>query len=304
LITARIEEFPARVSHLLLVDGCQVVLAGPRKDVLSRPEFRKIFKNTHTVISIRKARAFENRQKNSHPTSEELVRLRNVTVRYGAATILSNINWTVRAGESWALLGPNGSGKTTLLSLILGDNPQAYMNDVVVFGKQRGHGESIWEIKKFIGWVSPELHVHFNDSATCLEVVESGFRDSIGLFEPATPRQRATARQWLKEFQLLQFANEPLFALSAGLQRMVLLARALVKNPRLLILDEPCQGLDAAHREFFVREVDALLRTGSVTAMYVTHRPEEIPRSIKRVLRLTKRGGASVLPRAGSAASR
>jgi molybdate transport system ATP-binding protein len=165
------------------------------------------------------------------------------------------------------------------------------MNHVVVFGKQRGHGESIWEIKKFIGWVSPELHIHFNDSATCLEVVESGFRDSIGLFEPATPRQHTAARRWLKEFQLLQFANEPLFALSAGLQRMVLLARALVKDPRLLILDEPCQGLDVLHRDFFVREVDALLRSRSLTAIYVTHRPEEIPRSIKRLLKLSNGRG-------------
>jgi molybdate transport system ATP-binding protein len=160
------------------------------------------------------------------------------------------------------------------------------MNDVVVFGKRRGSGESVWEIKKFIGWVSPELHVHFDDSATCLEVVESGFRDSIGLFEPATPRQRAAARRWLREFQLLDFANEPLFALSAGLQRMILLARALVKNPRLLILDEPCQGLDRTHRELFLREMDGQIRAGAVTAIYVTHRPEEIPRSIKRVFRL------------------
>jgi len=291
LITARVEEIPKRISHLLLVDECQIIGAGPRNHVLSRPEFGKVFKREQKGISSPKTRALENPQKNSHSTQEELVRLRNVTVRYGAATILSNINWTIRAGESWALLGPNGSGKTTLLSLILGDNPQAYMNDVVVFGKQRGSGESIWEIKKFIGWVSPELHMHFDDSATCLEVVESGFHDSIGLFESLTPRQRAAAKGWLKEFRLGDFAKEPLFAVSAGLQRMVLLARALVKNPRLLILDEPCQGLDAAHCDFFVREVDALLRSGSVTAIYVTHRPEEIPRSIKRVMRLSNGKG-------------
>ncbi len=290
LITARVEEIPDRISHLSVVHECQVIAAGPRKNVLSRPEVRKVFKKPQR-ISIGKTRALENREKNSHPACEELVRLQNVTVRYGTATILSSINWTVQAGESWALLGPNGSGKTTLLSLILGDNPQAYMNDVVVFGKRRGSGESIWEIKKFIGWVSPELHVHFDHSATCLEVVESGFHDSIGLFEPATPRQHTAARRWLKEFQLLEFARKPLFALSAGLQRMVLLARALVKNPRLLILDEPCQGLDAAHRDFFAREIDTLLRSGSVTAIYVTHRPEEIPRSIKRVLKLTSRTG-------------
>jgi molybdate transport system ATP-binding protein len=295
LITARIEELPARVSHLLLVDECQIIAAGPRKNILSLPEFRKHFKNVQKNISLPKTRKPENPQKNSHSRQVELVRLHNVTVVYGAATILTGLNWTVRAGESWALLGPNGSGKTTLLSLILGDNPQAYMNDVVVFGKQRGSGESIWEIKKFIGWVSPELHVHFDAAATCLEVVESGFHDSIGLFEPATPRQRTAAKRWLKEFQLLQFANEPLFALSAGLQRMVLLARALVKNPRLLILDEPCQGLDAAYRDLFVREVDALLRSGSVTAIYVTHRAEEIPRAIKHVLRLSMREAKGVL---------
>jgi molybdate transport system ATP-binding protein len=286
LITARVEDIPARISHLLLVHDCRVIAAGPRKNVLARPEFRRIFKRARASISLSKTRPFENHQRNGQPAGEELVRLRNVTVRYGTATILNGINWTVRAGESWALLGPNGSGKTTLLSLILGDNPRAYMNDVVVFGKRRGSGESVWEIKKFIGWVSPELHVHFDDSATCLEVVESGFRDSIGLFEPATPRQRAAARRWLREFQLLDFANEPLFALSAGLQRMILLARALVKNPRLLILDEPCQGLDRTHRELFLREMDGQIRAGAVTAIYVTHRPEEIPRSIKRVFRL------------------
>jgi molybdate transport system ATP-binding protein len=219
--------------------------------------------------------------------------MRHITLQYGNTLILRGIDWTVRAGESWALLGPNGSGKTTLLSLILGDNPQVYTNDVTVFGRARGSGESIWEIKKHIGWVSPELHLHFNDSATCFEVVASGFHDTVGLFQPASARQRAVARRWLAQFQLLEFAHWPLFSISAGLQRMVLLARALVKNPRLLILDEPCQGLDAAHRDLFVRDVDTIIRAGAVTAIYVTHRPDETPPSIKRVLRLPARPGAS-----------
>jgi len=216
----------------------------------------------------------------------ELVRLRKVTVRYGNSVILRDIDWTIRAGESWALLGPNGSGKTTLLSLILGDNPQVYTNDVVVFGQQRGSGESVWDIKKHIGWVSPELHLHFNDSVSCFEVVASGFFDTVGLFQTLSARQRAAARSWLERFQLLGFAHRPLFSLSAGLQRMVLLARALVKKPRLLILDEPCQGLDAAHRNLFVQAVDGLIRAGTATVAYVTHREDEIPPSIHRVLRL------------------
>ena len=130
-------------------------------------------------------------------------------MRYGDTVILRNINWTVRAGESWALLGPNGSGKTTLLSLILGDNPQVYTNDIVVFGRPRGSGESVWEIKQHIGWVSPELHLHFNDSATCFEVVASGFHDTVGLFQPPSARQRTAARRCLARFQLLDSRIAP-----------------------------------------------------------------------------------------------
>ena len=223
----------------------------------------------------------------SSGSAPELVRLRQVTVRYGKTTILRDLDWCVRAGESWALLGPNGSGKTTLLSLIL--NEQAYVNQVEVFCRRRGTGESIWDIKRHIGWVSPELHLHFNDAASCLEVVASGFRDTVGLFEPPSSRQRRAAREYLAQFGMLDSAQAPLFSLSAGLQRMVLLARALVKRPKLLILDEPCQGLDAAHRALSSAPVDGLLRQGAVTAIYVTHRPDEIPPSIQRVLRLKRK---------------
>ena len=154
------------------------------------------------------------RKRSRNPTVLQLVRLRNVTVRYGNTVILHDLNWTIRAGESWALLGPNGSGKTTLLSLILGDNPQVYTNDVVVFGRQRGSGESVWDIKKHIGWVSPELHLHFNDSATCFEVVASGFHDTVGLFQPPTARQRTAARRWLARFRTARIrASAPLFPL-------------------------------------------------------------------------------------------
>jgi molybdate transport system ATP-binding protein len=136
------------------------------------------------------------------------------------------------------------------------------------------------------------LHLHFSDAATCFEVAVSGFHDTVGLFHQPTSRQRAAARQWLERFQLLEHASKPLFSLSMGLQRAVLLARALVKNPPLLILDEPCQGLDLGHRQFFVNVVNGLIRARSVTAIYVTHRTEEIPPAITKVLRLA-RGHAS-----------
>jgi molybdate transport system ATP-binding protein len=288
LIVTRVEDLPRHITHVLCLDRCRVVAAGPRAQILSMPSVRRLFprrgipeKRRHAAHSHARIRS----------TSREaagpvLVRMRDVTVRYGGTVILDAIDWTICAGESWALLGPNGSGKSTLLSLILGDNPQVYTNDVAVFGVQRGSGESVWDIKKGIGWMSPELHLHFNDSATCLEVITSGFHDTVGLFETPTARQRAAARRWLARFRLLKAARRPLFSLSAGLQRVVLLARALVKNPRLLILDEPCQGLDPAHRKLIVQAVDALIRRHGVTAIYVTHRQDEIPPSITRVLRL------------------
>jgi molybdate transport system ATP-binding protein len=331
LIATRIEDLPRQVTHVLCVDQCRVVAAGPRAEILSLPRVKRLCVPSQTTEvaqhfspapdggssgagvspaapgvspALKGSRVrCPGGRRDARPTTwpfvrraglhpperqsvSELVRMRHIAIRYGNAIILRGINWTVRAGESWALLGPNGSGKTTLLSLILGDNPQVYTNDVTVFGHPRGSGESVWEIKEHIGWVSPELHLHFNDSATCFEVVASGFHDTVGLFQTASARQRAVARRWLARFRLLEFAPRPLFSLSAGLQRMVLLARAMVKNPRLLILDEPCQGLDSAHRALFVQTVDALIRAKTVTAIYVTHRPDEVPSSISRVLRL------------------
>jgi molybdate transport system ATP-binding protein len=302
LITPRLEDLPPEVTHLLWVDRCRVVAAGNRREILltgpSKPLLAPRLPSRTGSTALRPGRAGPPRAAavgpGPTPASEasggaELVRLRKVTVRYGRSTILEGVNWTIRAGESWALLGQNGAGKTALLSLIDGDHPQAYANDIVVFGRRRGQGESIWEIKRRIGAVSPELHLHFDDAITCFDAVASGFHETVGLFHRPSPRQRALARRWLARFGLARFARSPLFALSAGLQRMVLLARALVKGPRLLLLDEPCQGLDAAHRRRFVDAVDALVRSGTVTAIYVTHRQDEIPPSIKRVLRLAQR---------------
>lgn len=288
VITTRVEDLPRHVTHLLCVDQCQVAAMGERATVLRQPRFERLLATrplaerlpAPTVKAPRKSQG-------------ELVRLVNVGVRYGKAVILNGLNWTIRAGESWALLGPNGAGKTTLLSLIQGDHPQAYNNEVTVFGKRRGHGESIWEIKRHIGWFSPELLLHFDATTSCFDAVASGFRDSIGLYEPPTSAQRAATRRILKAYGLADYADWPIASLSGGLQRQVLLLRALVKNPRLLILDEPCQGLDRDHREQFIAVVDAIVR-GGVSVIFVTHRADEIPPGIQRTLRLTPGGNHSI----------
>lgn len=294
LVTTRAEELPRHISHLLWVDECRVVEAGRRAEVQKRRGSsagasggRRAEPGPKKIVSRRKtSRLIDFGSGRDGGGQCNLVELRNVTVRYGDKVVLNRINWTVREGESWAVLGPNGSGKTTLLSLIQGDHPQAYVNDVIVFGRRRGTGESVWELKKPIGWVSPELQLHFDDSVSVFDAVVSGFQDTIGVFAAPARGQWAAARAWLRHFELMPWADHPLFSLSAGLQRMALLARALVKQPRLLILDEPCQGLDRAHRELIIKQVDALLRAGRVTAIFVTHRTEEIPKSVKKVLRL------------------
>jgi molybdate transport system ATP-binding protein len=275
------QELPPGITHIMRLEECGIASAGPRASI-SRPRPGGCRKPPGARLTEQRPTAPESK-------ALELVRLRDVTVRYGTATILENLKWVIRQGESWALLGPNGSGKTTVLSLIQGDHPQVYMNHVEVWGKLRGSGESIWDIRRRIGWVSPELHVHFDDNWSCLDVVASGFHGTVGLFEPVSRHQRSLCRKWLQSFGLAAVAGEPLYSLSAGLQRVVLLARALVNHPELLILDEPCQGLDPEHREHFLKELDRLIRSRVVTAIFVTHCEEEIPCSIRRVLRLPGR---------------
>lgn len=216
--------------------------------------------------------------------------MRGATVSYGDRVVFENLDWTVRRGERWLLSGPNGSGKTTLLALVIGDHPQAYANDVRIFGRRRGTGDSIWDVKRRIGWVSPELHACMDPCATALETVLSGFTDTpLCHGAPGAARRRA-ALAALARFGLADAADVPFGSLSAGEGRLALLARAVVKNPPLLVLDEPCQNLDAANRRRFVSFVDRLCAENpAATLLYVTHRADSVPRCIDRRIRAAPR---------------
>ncbi|GGK85841.1 ATP-binding cassette domain-containing protein [Rufibacter glacialis] len=221
------------------------------------------------------------------PTSfQTILDLKNVTIRYGDKTVLDGVNWLVFPGERWALLGPNGSGKTTLLSLLNGDNPQAFAQDITLFDRRRGTGETIWDLKKKIGFVSPELFQFFPYQNTCLQVVESGLYDTLGLFKESQPQQEAKAMRWLELLEIAQHAGTKLRQTSASTQRLCLLARALIKHPPLLILDEPCQGLDPQQQHQFKQLLEAICAHSSTTLLYVTHYPAEIPNCVTKVLRL------------------
>ncbi len=218
----------------------------------------------------------------------DIVKMQDVNIRYGENQVLSGINWQINQGEHWALLGPNGAGKSTLLSLINGDNPQAYANDIVLFDRKRGTGESIWDIKSKTGFMSPEMYQYFPTDNNCLQVIESGFYDTLGLFRQSDPAKAAIALRWMKLLELERYAYKPLKNLSASAQRLCLLARALVKNPPLLIFDEPCQGLDTHQQQHFKHIIDAICRLEKITLIYVTHYQHEIPDSVNLVLRLEK----------------
>jgi molybdate transport system ATP-binding protein len=217
---------------------------------------------------------------------DSIVKMNNVTVQYDEKIVLENISWEVNKGERWLLSGPNGAGKSTLLSLITADNPKAYANPVYFFGKKRGSGESIWDIKKRIGFISPELHLYFNQSSTCFEAVASGLFDTIGLFRQISDKDTELVNDWMKFCGIENSKQKRLYELSAGEQRTVLLIRALVKNPPLLILDEPCQGLDNERKEEFLELVNEVCLAGNKTMIFVSHYESEVPACVSRFIKL------------------
>jgi molybdate transport system ATP-binding protein len=227
--------------------------------------------------------AFTNKEEKQF---SDAVRMENVSITYGEKKVLRNINWTVKQGERWLLRGHNGAGKSTLLSLIYGDNPQAYANAIYLFDKKRGSGESIWDIKKNIGYVSPELQWYFDTNTTVYHAIGSGFFDTIGLFRKITVEQHRILEQWLDLLRLSHVTHKPLSTISASEQRLTLLLRALVKDPPLLLLDEPCQGLDEKQTMQFVQLIDDICIQLNKTLIYISHYDNEIPSCIDKVIEL------------------
>lgn len=207
--------------------------------------------------------------------SQPLVKLTNVGVKYAEAEIFKEINWTIEPNQHWQLSGPNGSGKTALLSLITGDHPQCYVNDIFVFGLQRGNGESIWQIKQFIGYVSTALQWEYRVSASLRNVIVSGFYDSIGMYTKSADTECAIADEWLSLLGLSDRADQPFNKLSYGDQRLLLIARAMVKHPPLLILDEPCLGLDDINRQLVLVLIEKICAGSKTSVIYVNHHPED-----------------------------
>ena len=225
---------------------------------------------------------------NSSQAAPIVIDMHQVAIRYGERTILSNLDWQVRQGERWALSGQNGSGKSTLLSLVCADNPQSYACDIALFGHRRGSGESIWEIKRRIGYVSPEMHRSYQRDLPAINVVASGLKDTVGLYVRPSQTDLEQSRWWMRLFCVEQLASRSFLHLSSVEQRLVLVARAFVKDPVLLILDAPLHGLDDQNRHLVRNIIETFCQRPGKTLIMVTHYEEELPPCINKRLYLKR----------------
>ena len=305
LVTHRADEVIPEISHVLALKAGRIFKQGTQQEVLRDEVLRDLYDPTVERSSAQTATAEGPLPlpETSSPPTEPPVMMHNVTVRYGEKVILDRLNWTVQSGENWMVVGPNGAGKSTLLSLIAGDHLQAYSNDIRVFGCQRGSGESIWDLKQRIGLVSSEFQVKYRNEIRGRHVVLSGFFDSIGLYRQASPTQRAQAEAWIAALGLEALAEAEYQKLSYGQQRLILLVRALVKHPELLILDEPCQGLDPQNRECILRIVDRIGHETATQVLYITHAAEDTLRCLHHVLRFVPQADGGFRPQFEQAAN-
>ena len=212
---------------------------------------------------------------------EKILSYKNISFRRDGREILKNINWEIKKGENWALLGLNGSGKSTLLSMIPAYT-FATSGEVSVFEKK--FGTCVWaEVKEKVGFVSSSLNT-FSDSLnnqTLNNIVLSGKYNSIGIYQEITQKDREKANNIIKDFKLSHLKLNKYITLSQGEQRKTLLARAFMNEPSLLILDEPCSGLDIRAREIFLKTLEE--SKSKIPFIYVTHQIEEIIPSITHV---------------------
>ena len=283
LVVARREDIPAFITHVIKVQDRHSGQVMPINEYMAEPEQplpRPLLKNEMSEL-------MQNLPENGMQ-SDEIVRCNQVTLQYENRRILDRLDWTIRKGEHWALLGPNGSGKSALLSMVYADNPQSYACDIALFGRPRGTGESIWEIKKHIGYVSPEMHRSYCRRYPAIDIVASGLHDTIGLYKKITIEERDACRVWMKIFGITDLEDRDFLELSSGEQRMILLARAFVKNPSLLILDEPLHGLDRRNRTLVMEIIKAFCLNPQKTLIIVTHYPEELPSTIDHTLTLKR----------------
>ncbi|MEH0874019.1 molybdate ABC transporter ATP-binding protein ModF [Pectobacterium cacticida] len=291
LILNRFDDIPDFINYVGVLADCTLTRVGERDAILSEALVAQLaFSEKLAGSSLPEAE--DPLKYATLPADEARILLRDGVVQYNDRPILHNLTWEVLPGQHWQIVGPNGAGKSTLLSLITGDHPQGYSNDLTLFGRKRGSGETIWDIKRHIGYVSSSLHLDYRVSTSVRNVILSGFFDSIGIYQAVSDRQRHLTEQWLTLLGLSgAIADSPFQSLSWGQQRLALIARALVKHPTLLILDEPLQGLDPLNRQLVRRWLDILIGEGETQLLFVSHHAEDAPECITHRLTFIPHNG-------------
>lgn len=289
LVLSKTDDIPDFVTHVVEVKdlkvGEKMTLAAYKDARVPVPARMLSEEKENAILALPYA---EGADAEVAPGTEQVIDFRKVNIRYGERSILKDLSFTVMNGEHWALSGENGAGKSTLLSIVCADNPQSYANDIVLFGHQRGKGESIWDIKKHIGYISPEMHRAFMRDIPAVDIVASGLSDVSGLYKKPKPEQKAVCEFWMDMFGIKHHADTTFLKLSSGEQRLVLLARAFVKDPSLLILDEPLHGLDLKNRRLVKDIIEVFCRRKNKTMIMVTHYQEELPKNIDHSIFLKK----------------
>ncbi len=261
------QSLPSSIENLVYMQQGKIVLSGNRAQVIATKQWQQLNENHYSLPHhLPDCLQYDSLEKN-----EALVSVHNVSVSFDQKPVFSALNWQFEQGQHWRIIGPNGCGKSTLLAMISGDSPKAYGKDIHLFGVKRGSGESIWDIKRHYGLVSAQLHRDYRVSTTLIKVVLSGFYDSIGLYDSPSRQQVIIARQWLVLLGLEQHENTYFNQLSYGEQRLVLIARAVVKLPMILILDEPCQGLDNHNRDKVLALMDYIAANSKTHLLFVSH---------------------------------
>jgi molybdate transport system ATP-binding protein len=284
LVINRFDELPEFVTHIAYLEKGRLKTTVDTSDASAMELFAQLLHLKTTDIVIPEAIPGET----SPPLKpgQPLVEIHDASIRYTDNLVFEHLDWRIEPGQHWQLTGPNGSGKTCLLNLITGDHPQCYTNNIFVCGYQRGTGESIWDVKQHIGYVSSELQWDYRVSISCKNVIISGFHDTIGLYTRATGQQQQSAQQWLEVLGLQERAGQPFNQCSYGDQRLLLIARAMVKHPDLLILDEPCFGLDDMSRQLVLALIEKICAGSESTVIYVNHHAQDRIEGIENYLSL------------------
>ncbi len=273
VVLNRMSHMGEQVTHLACLHQMDLVLEGPREEVEQSKLWQQL-QAMHTVVPALPG-ALPGTESHRAPAGQPVVEMRSVSVGYQSKQIIAGLNWKIMPGEHWKISGANGSGKSTLVNLISGDHPQCYSNEIYLFGARRGTGESIWEVKHHMGLMSTALHQQYRVTVNAETVLLSGFFDSIGVYQGVSAEHKRIAAEWLAFIHLEHHRSTHFQRLSFGQQRMLLIARALIKRPHLLILDEPCQGLDPMNRALVIQMIEKIAAMGIAQVLYISHDAED-----------------------------